>query len=301
MARKTNDILIKSVSQDVKEIRRKSKELLKRANKSIREYRHELALLKKQQVVAKYIDIRKQRPTRYMLSKIRKFKDVLENKSIAVRAPKSIREKYESKGIFETRRSFIIVPKRHEKQKSKISRGLIMNIKPLKNGEVEEIILPYVATDLEQLAYMIEDNQSEINQMKMPTEQFGFQLYGHNSRRGFPNANTPEGLSTYILGNYQHLFDKKNVLENIILFRYKYNNARPPEFEPLHGDAKVYHIKRNDDRDPRWRWAMDKRREREAQRKARQRIAETEEQRQKRLEKQKVRSARNRQRKWENE
>jgi len=298
MARKGNDKLTTGVSQDVKEIRRKSKELLRQANKSVREYRHELSLLKKQQVVSKRVDIRSQRPTRYMLSKIRKFSDVIEGKVNVVKAPKKIREQYTAKGLFEERGAFLVIPKDHKLQRAKIRKGLVAKYRPMIGGEERVIVLPYKATDLEHLAHLIHENHEAINQMKEPTEQFGFQLYGHNSKLGFPNANTPEGLSSYILGNYQHMFNRKDSLQHIVFLRYKHWG--PPEGPPVTGE-KIYHYQKTDSRDPRWRWMHEKRREREAQRKARQRAVETQEQKQKRLAKQKLRSARNRQRKWEDQ
>ena len=296
MARNKHSKLTTGVSQDVKELRQKSKELLRRANKNVREYRHELALLKKQQVVSKRVDVRSQRPTRYMLSKIKKFSDVIEGKVNAVKAPKAIRKQYTDKGLFEERGSFLIVPKEYANQRAKIKRGMVAKYRPLTNGEERVLVLPYKATDLEHLAHLIHENHEAINMMKEPTEQFGFQLYGHNSKIGFPNANTPEGLSSYILSHYQHMFNRKDSLRHIVFLKYKHWG--PPSSPPISGE-KIYHYKKGDDRDPRHRWAMDKRRERAALRKARQRKAETDEQRQKRLDDQRKRSARNRQRKWE--
>jgi hypothetical protein len=297
MARKGKDSLTKSINQDVKSIKKHQRELLKRANKSVREYRHELSILKKVGIASAKIDARKHTPTKYMLSRIRKFSDVVRGEVNVVRAPKAVREKYTSKGLLEERGSFLIVPKDSNNQKARLRKGMIAKYKPLRNGEERKIILPYKATDLEQLAQRIRDNADDIDKMKEPTEQFGFQLYGHNSLIGEPDA---DHLASYILRNYSHMFKKKDSLKEFVLIRFKNRFGRPLS-EPFSGERKYSVRQPLDPRNPRDRMILENRKEKRAKRKAAQRARETAEQREKRLSKQRIYQRQYLQKKFEEE
>ena len=55
------------------------------------------------------------------------------------------------------------------------------------SGGLETIHLPIQYHDLEQYIRDVMNNAPEINRMKAANETFGFQLYGFNSKRSFPN------------------------------------------------------------------------------------------------------------------
>lgn len=202
-------------------------------NQALRTFRTNVAKLKKKGVVSKRVDARKQAPTRYMRAKVRKFQDVLSGQSIAVKAKKSIREKYTTAGIFEERGSFLIVPKENARSRARIKKGrdLIEIITPLKFGEEREVVLPFKATDMLDLAQKIQDNKS-VDDLKKGDEQFAFRLFGHNSRKGFVDR---EEFADHVLRNYRHLFSGRNgatAIKHLSVIRFKGYADQVPAADP---------------------------------------------------------------------
>lgn len=286
---------VKSVEKQVQQARQRAKKLLQNAGKDIRQVRSEVAALKKAGLVSSKIDARTYQPSRYMLEKIRKNADVLEGKSVAVKASKKVRRKYAEKGIFEERGGALIVPREYENQRTKISRGMVEISRELRAGEERRVILPFKATDMETVANELR-NDPTLDGLKEPGELFGFRLFGHNMNTiGFPDASE---LADYILTHYQHLFKGKNgrvAVKNFELLKFK---AKDSQLSEAPEGGKVW-----TDRRKRYKneWAEARKRERDKLRKKKERDKETPEQRKNRLDKQRKRSAINRQRKWEEE
>lgn len=284
---------VKSAEQQVKDARARAKKLLQKAGKDIRQVRAEVSKLKKAGIVSSRIDARTYQPSRYMLNKIRKNADVLAGKSVAVKAPKKVRDKYSEKGLFETRGQSLIVPKEYANQKTKISRGMIEISRRLQHGEERRIILPFKATDMEEVANSLRDDPT-LDGLKEPDELFGFRLFGHNmATYGFPDA---EHLADYILTRYQHLFSGRNgrtAVKNFELLRFRSRDSMMGE-APEEGKIWTPKKKRYEGS-----FTAGKRRYRDALRKKKEREKETPEQRKKRLDAQRIRSAQNRQRKFD--
>ena len=188
-----------------------------------------------------------------------------------------------------------MVPKEYANQRTKISRGLVEITRPLAMGEEIRLILPFKATDMEGVANKLKTDPT-LDGMKNPDELFGFRLFGHNMATiGFPDANE---LADYILTRYAHLFSGKNgsaAVKNFILFRFKSRDSQLMEAD----EAQQIYDRRKTKKRYNNEWSEERKRKRDAMRKAKQRERETPEQRKKRLDEQRLRSARNRQRKWE--
>jgi len=283
----------KDLQAEIKRLNKSVKDMLAKAGKSVREVRGEVSRLKKVGIVSQRIDARTYVPSRYMLSKIRKNRDILSGEVMAVAAPKSVRKKYTDKGIFEQRGGALIVPREYENQKTKIKRGLVEISRALQHGQEQRLILPFKATDMEQLATRLKDDPT-LDGLKEPDELFGFRLFGHNMATiGFPNV---EELADYISVRYTHLFSGRNGREGMrhfVLFRFKSKDSAPNE-APQAG--KIYHPKK---RTAQTDWYANLKRERESTRKKKARERETETERKNRLDKQRIRSAQNRQRKFD--
>lgn len=284
---------VKDVIKTARKFDKEAKALLAKAGRSVREVRHDVSQLKKAGLVSQRLDVRSYVPTKYMLSKIRKNADVLRGEVVTIRAPKDVRKKYVEKGLFEQRGSVLVVPKEYHNQRTKIKRGMIEISRPLGMGEERRIILPFKATDMETVANKLKDDPS-LDGLKEPDELFGFRLFGHNMATiGFPDA---DELADYILTRYQHLFSGKNgreAVKHFVLFRFK---SRDSQLGEGPRDAKVYHPRK---RTPQSDWYADRKRKAAAMRKKKAREKETPEQRQIRLDKQRIRSAQNRQRKFD--
>lgn len=293
MARRKSDIerAVSQAQSRVKEIRQRSKQLLKRAQMDVREYRKELSTLKKQGIVSKRINAARHYPTRYMLGKVKKFKGVATGRELAVPIEKLSLHRarqYIQKGTAKREGKFLILPKTAAKQRADVIKGHLATYTTLGWGEERVIFLPFEATDLNEFIAQLHDHESEINQLKEPTEQFGFQLYGHNAKRGFPSVNGDEsGLLYYLETKYRHILsDPKAAMkafQNFVLIRFK-NREGMPNMEPYTG-VKTYDRKHRKS-DPYYQEVL---RKRASQRKANQRSLETEEQRKRRLDLQRKR------------
>jgi hypothetical protein len=288
----------KDAKASIRAAKKRARELLKKAGRDVKSVRHDVAELKKVGLVSKRVDVRSYLPSRYMLRKIEANRDVLAGKMIAVKAPKTVRERYTKKGIFEQRGSTLIVPREYSNQKTRITRGLVELSRELRMGEETRLILPFKAADMEGIARGLLADPS-LNGMKRPDELFGFRLFGHNMNTiGFPDV---EEFANYILTNYAHLFSGKNGREGVKhfeLFRFKSRNSQMKE-SPEEGRKYTPRPPRKGG--PKRDFVIRKRLERDAARKAKARERETPEQRKKRLEEQRRRQANLRQRKWEDD
>lgn len=279
--------------QIAKAARERAKKLIQNSGKDIRQIRSEVSKLKKAGIVSPKIDARTYQPSRYMLSKLRKNADIIAGEVIAVKAPPKVRKKYVEKGLFEQRGSVLIVPKDAANQRARITRGLIETTRPLSYGEEVRLILPFKATDMEGVANRLK-NDPTLDGLKNPDELFGFRLFGHNMATiGFPDA---DELADYILTRYHHLFSGKNgqaAVKQFVLFRFK---SRDSQLSDAPQSGKVYTPRRKRQEN---QWSYERRLNRDAARKKKERERETPEQRQNRLDKQRIRSAQNRQRKFD--
>lgn len=222
------------------------KSLLEKKGLTRREYARQLAALKKAGVVSKRIDARSHTPTRYMLNKIRKYKDVSSGHAFTVpvkKVPENIRAQYKERGVIEERDKFFIVPKTQANQRAQIVKGHIALYHPLSNGEHRVIFLPFKPEQMSELISLLRDSESELNQMKEKNEYFGFQLYGNNSLVGLPTAGE---LATYLQDRYAHILNNakwnKNAMQdlNFVLMRFK-NTVGRPTIEPYIGE-RISHI-----------------------------------------------------------
>ncbi len=275
-----------------KGVDKQHRKLLAKAGKSIREVRHEVAQLKKAGVVAKRIDVPRYVPSRYMLNKITRNADILSGRATTV-APKTRAERenirrYVEAGIYEKRGSVLVIPTERASDKARIRRGAIEISRSLRNGEMRQLILPYQVKDMAGLAARLKDDPS-LGGMKEPDEFFAFYL-GRGSSRAFVDE---EELIEEIEIRYAHLFKgntNREAFKHFMLIRFKPSDElrvpeAPDNIEPWTGGSKArrrkYHrTGRNDG--PLGTYERHKL-ERDANRKANKREAETEAQRQKRL------------------
>lgn len=287
---------VSNANKKVLATKQRARELLKEAKLNLRDVRRDVSTLKKAGMVSPRIKVREYLPSKYMLRKLAANRDIISGEVIAVKAPKKVREKYRSKGIFEERGGSLIVPRDYENQRTKISRGLVEVSRDLSLGEEVRLILPFKATDMEGVAHKLKADPT-LDGMKRDDELFGFRLFGHNMNTiGFPTA---EELADYILTNYAHLFSGKNGREGVKhfqLFRFKAKNSQlrdSPE------EGRIYHPRPRKEYSGREKdFVIRKRLERDAIRKQKAREKESKEDRKKRLDYQRRYQAQYRQKKF---
>lgn len=293
---------LRQAELDVKAIRRKRKEILKRANLDLREYRRELQTLQKQHLVSPRIVTSKHQPTRYMIRKLKAFKAIATGHEIAVPAsqlsPHRLRD-YVEKGLASIQKfgkqQIVSIPKTAEHQKLVVEKGHLATITSLPRGTERVIKFPTTISDLQDFLKWAETNADTLQQLKGPQDQFGFQIFGHNSKQGFPfiggkNGNPNSELVAY-LSKYNHILDdrraRKQAIEEFVLIRFRSKPGKPmhPEMEPYYG-AKKYSRKAQEKRGREKKLASEYRKQSNRQRQRKYRLNETPEQYEARLEKQ---------------
>lgn len=233
-----------SVSDATKARQAKSKELAKK-------YQHEASELKRKGVLSSRVNARKN-ITRATRTKINKFRDVLEGKAIAVRAPKQSREAYRAAGVlapdrFTERGAFLVVPKTFGTERASLRKGkltprvkelmggndhFLSVVRPLKNGEEETIWLSVPPEKFDDLAQELITNPS-LDNLKNADELFSFRLNGHNARESFVNAKEMgEYLLRYVRDNVVTLtFQRFKLPKNATDLR---NPNEGPDSDKLH-------------------------------------------------------------------
>jgi len=266
-----------------------------------KQYRHEAARLKELGVLSAKVNARKNisRATR---TKINKFRSVLEGKEIAVRAKPEIRRKYSDKGLLHEQGAFLLVPKQYETQKAKIARGMVQVTRPLKNGTEEYVILPFKYNVLDQLISRMKEDSAEVDALKEPDEMFTFRLFGHdlsgkNTLASFIDADEMAEALQY----YKSRFGRGMEEVQFITFQRFKGFTNPMGGTPIPSKERKYYSPVNaTGRNYKIEGTLlQQKRRREAARKAKERKKETPDQREARLAKQRIRSAQNRQRKFD--
>lgn len=234
---------VKAVEARLKEIRKHQRELLKRQGQTIREFRKEVSALKKAGVVSKRTNAALQEPTKYMRAKVRKFYDVIVGTHIPVRAKPNIRYDYSSKGIFEERGAFLMVPKETAKTKATLDKLGRITIKEQISQKtitrsavyMDKIVLPFSATDMLDLANKLEKDPTIPSELD-GNHQYAFSLFGHRSSKAFVDK---QELITHIRDKYKHLFDGRSghqAVKHFYLFTFSGGSSDIPET----GEAKFY-------------------------------------------------------------
>jgi hypothetical protein len=291
---------VRQAEKSVRDIRARTKSLLKRAQLNVREYRKELSTLRKQGVVSRRIDARSHQPTRYMLRKIKKFKAVALGHELAIPtaklSPHRARQ-YTEKGLAERIGKFLVFPKTAVKQKADIFKGHIRTTTELTRGQEEVIKFPARLDDMHDVLNWLDENEEMINDLKGPRGQLGFQLSGYNSREGLANV---QALIKY-LHQYNgsdpryrgNIFngDSHEIVKEFVIIRFRPTKGSVrPQMEPYYGTKRKSKYAR-DRKDQ--RRGEQYRREKERERKARQRLAEDQEAYENRIAKQRERDRRN--------
>lgn len=229
----------------------------KYTGQGLKDYRHNLAILKKAGIVSKKTDARSQKVTRHYVRKINQYRGVLEGREIAVKAKPEIREKY--KDVFKTINSHVLVPKEFPNQTAKVRRPkgggselIVKSHPPREVGVIgqpgekrrtrgwEEVMLPFQPQTMPQLVEGIREHP-EMEGWLGGDEMWGFQLYGHSSRKGFPDLDeTQDGMRDYINTKYRHLFDPRyteQAVSHFHLIKYWPPTGEPP---PTPLDMRIY-------------------------------------------------------------
>lgn len=188
-------------------------------SKTLREFRHSIAVLKRKGLISPSIDARSVKPSKSFEKTISKYGRVLSGEAVAVKlSPAETRKKKEQgyriaapKGL--PRRTIVPVAKgdrvtvSHGRLSTRLHTGLnTIDIEPDVN-------------DVNELQEWIEDNKRRLNAMKKKGQFFGFKLKGYSSISIYTNIQSlfDELLSYDIFTNYaeQGPDELRNAIESV--------------------------------------------------------------------------------------
>jgi len=186
----------------------------------IKEFRHNISVLKRKGLVSKAIDARSIKPSSHYNSVIKNFKPVLEGTATAVKLPKKLREQYKSVG-YKSAFEKIIIPHgpnervivTHGMPKTTNSSGIVKMDIPVKFINLEQYLRDLKAKNLK----------------KKEDERWGFRFYGFNSRRTYDDFDDMiETLQHY--ESVLHAIEEKSIEESLEIIEgltwYKIGNRK---------------------------------------------------------------------------
>jgi hypothetical protein len=220
----------------------------------LKQFRKDLAKLKKKGLVSKKIDARSQTATRYMLGQVRKFADVLSGKAAVLTVPKHEKSYYKETG-HRTKGSKVVVQTPHGEtaRRSKPVNG-IPAYQTSKGKSAPRI---HTLTPFSQLEHWL--RQTVVNAPpRKKGEVYGFKFFGHNSYRLFADK---ESLLEYFLA-YQSVDEEirkgretesQEIYQNFVVVKVPDAKQWNAEIRTAHDESKQSRAAANRERHNEWR------------------------------------------------
>lgn len=186
------------------------------------------------------IDLRKNTATKYQISKIRKFSDVIDGKASAVKLTKKQKSEFKKSGAFQLFGDNLIVRSTIPYERLSNRNGVIKAKSLLSNGMMTKIILPYSARNILELAEKIENDDDlpeYLTGQDGELAQYAFSIGGHQSLLPFSSK---ADLVKYIKGYYNHLFKQDLNLFNFSLVYFSGDESELPDMPENITGEKIY-------------------------------------------------------------
>ena len=199
----------------------------------LKEYRNDLAKLKKAGLVDKSLNVRSAKPTPALTRKINKYKDVVSGDAKVYTVSKSQASKLKATG--QTVVGNKLVLRAEPGTTAEYKKGLI-HIKPIGDQGFERIVFPVPFKNLRQWLRDAKKDPS-LQNLKLPGDRFAFRYFGNNSYDTFSDIdlliekleryeNTEESLEE---GSEEA---QREVYRNIEIVRVKRGKWKPSPKKP---------------------------------------------------------------------
>lgn len=212
---------------------------LQAARNELKQFRHDVSILKRKGLLDKSIDARSIKPSKYLKSQVRKFRNVLTGNASPVRVAKKNIATFKARG-FQVKNGRAIVP--HQPgEKVRSARGSFKIITSTRNGgKIEKLDL---ALDPDNVNQWVDDLRN--NRLKLKDgEQLTITFKGYRSGAGFGNigkgGKTPQQQLADFLESYDLIkraqkgeYDQETeheVIDGIVI--YKVQGFDRPESNP---------------------------------------------------------------------
>lgn len=195
---KPNNAGKQSLRETKKQLRAQARELERQRKAGLKQFRHDIAILKRAGIVSKKTDARKVQVSRHF-NKLRKdFASVLKGEAKAVKVNKAAAAKYKAMG-FAVQGHRVAMVKQAEGSRFFFSpkTGEIRERFPTARGIATKVVFPIPFEGMQ--AYLDELATGEVDTLKTRHEYWAFELYGNRSFDAFPNAKAAAlTLSKYV-------------------------------------------------------------------------------------------------------
>jgi hypothetical protein len=167
------------------------------ARAQLKQFRHDLAILKRKGIVGKKYDARSQLPTKYLKTQIAQFVDVLSGDAGSVRVKdKKRRAEYKAQGM-RVKGDRVVVSKAPNETVRATKSGKFVRKWKGKGGNIQMVNMNLSKTDLNAFIDKLRKNKVKLSD----DEELMFQIFGNNSIRGFrdeENQTAQEGMADYL-------------------------------------------------------------------------------------------------------
>lgn len=227
---------------------------LQAARNELKQFRHDVSILKRKGLLDKSLDARSIRPSKYLKSQVKRFKSVLSGGASPVKVSKQTQANLKKRGI-DVKNGRAVIP-HLPGEKVRSTRGTYKVVTTMKGGRISRLDLALDVDDINQWL----DDLSE-NRFKIPRgDQLAFQFRGYNSLRGFvdlPSKTAQEQMAEVLMGyslvkdamagKFYDGEDDADVIDGIVIFKTERLGDRPtprPEDYRRHEDEAAREIYR---------------------------------------------------------
>jgi len=201
------------------------KQDLTAARAELKQFRHDVSILKKRGLLDKKYDARSVNPTKYLKSVIKQFGNVLSGQAQSVKVNKSNKQYYGAKG-YQTKGNRVIVPVQPNERAYATPKGIRIKATG-QGGSIVKIDLKLDRNDINQWAEQLK----KIGIKLKDDEVLTFQFFGNNSHAAFENLHRKtawEAMSEYIQ-NYPAFEQTENkdpdkqqdFIDNVTVFKIR--------------------------------------------------------------------------------
>lgn len=218
---------------------------LQAARNELKQFRHDVSILKRKGLLDKSIDARSIKPTKYLKSQVKRFGIVLRGEASPVKVTKQTRAQLKSRG-FDIKGERAIVP-HLPGEKVRATRGTYKVVTPTRDGgRIEKLDLALDPDDINQWIDDLRNNRMRVGD----DEELMFQLRGYNSLRGFgkigKGGKSPQEQMADYLEGYKIIqstmdgrTDDQETIDSIIVFKVKRGDRPSPNPGIEHRDEET--------------------------------------------------------------
>lgn len=222
-----------SGKQDLISARKDAAEARKALTAQTKQFRKDVAALKRKGLLDKIYDARSVTPTKYLKSQIKKFSDVLAGKAQTVKVNKKKQSQYRERG-FKVKNGRVVVPVAENEKVYGTHGDFVVKTKG-DFGEMTRIDMGLSKSNIMNWRQEIIDRHVKLKE----GERIYFQFYGNNSYRTFQ---TLEQLLFYFeqyttvenVDRSGSAEDAMEMIDNLVIFRLKRGSEKPPRASESH-------------------------------------------------------------------